>query len=132
MQKWHETVRGNIDHEFTIYKRECHPNNPSDMWLASPETNEYTAEYYTGLVQHVIIDKCGNTWIGMSQCSKRDTFNKKIGRAIARGRAEKAYYLFRSDNKKHKNTLVSTSVTTGGFLKKEIHGIMYTGNGGRK
>lgn len=81
MQKFHQEIKDQIDYQFTVYAKTTMPNR------------RYAGndEYYTGLVYHVVVDKLGDSWIGRSLCSSKDVFNKKIGRAIAKGRAEKAF-----------------------------------------
>jgi hypothetical protein len=127
MQKFHTTIKDQIEHEFTVYVRGVYPQH--NKWLASPATSERPALYYTGVVRHVIIDKSGETWIGMSRCSKRDTFNKKIGRAIARGRAEKAYHWFHSKDKNANECLQHVEITVGRAPVKYIKGMALYRNG---
>jgi len=79
MQKFHQEIKGQIQYEFTIYCK----TTLLTKWYAG------NSENYTGVVCHVIVDHDENAWIGMSVCSPKDTFNKRIGRAMAKGRAEK-------------------------------------------
>ena len=79
MQKFHKEIKDQIQYEFTVYSKTTLPTK----WYAG------NSEYYTGVVCHVIMDNDDQAWIGISVCSVKDVFNKKIGRAIARGRAEK-------------------------------------------
>ena len=81
MQAFHKAIKDQIDHEFTVYGKTDIPNR------------RYAGgtQYYTGLVWHVVLDKEGRTWLGRSFCSTKDVFSKKIGRAIAKGRAAKAW-----------------------------------------
>ncbi len=46
-------------------------------------------KYYTGLVEYHIWDRTGQRYMGTAICSEKDNFNRKIARAIAKGRAEK-------------------------------------------
>ena len=60
-------------------------------WDAGNKPNEnglYPS--YTGVTVHVIQAGDGSYYMGISECSVLDNFNKKIGRTIARGRARKA------------------------------------------
>lgn len=81
MQTFHRAIKDQIEHEFTVYEKTDVPNR------------RYAGndQYYTGLVWHVVLDKEGRQWLGRSLCSNKDAFNKKIGRAIAKGRAAKAW-----------------------------------------
>lgn len=79
MQKFHREIKDQIDYEFTVYSK----TNLPTKWYAGND------EYYTGVICHVIMDNKDQAWIGMSVCSPKDVFNKKIGRAMAKGRAEK-------------------------------------------
>jgi hypothetical protein len=130
MQRFHEEARKHIDHEFTVYGRAVRAPGypPITKWLASPMTNDCCAMYYTGIVHHVILDDDGSVWIGESRCSKRDTFNKKIGRAIAKGRAEKAYAQYWENNnhggRDNSFKLKEIEILVGSFPRKTIQGYM--------
>ena len=56
-------------------------------WLAHRIVTEHF--YYTGIVFAIIEDN-GIYALGITKCSKKDHFNKKIARTIALGRAMKA------------------------------------------
>lgn len=94
MQKFHTEIECCVEREFTLYKKLFYsPNHPDAKWRAGEENKTGgTNPYYTGVTYHVIEAGDGSYYIGRSECSVKDNFNKKIGRAIAKGRARKALW----------------------------------------
>ncbi len=85
-----------IEREYVVFEKTSDPNK----WFAG------NGQYYTGKITYVMIPKAEfldklppldrvtykhPEITGVTECSTQDQFNKKIGRAIAKGRAEKRF-----------------------------------------
>lgn len=76
--------------EYTIYERIIGTEaNPPTKWR-STRTPEGQRLFYTGRTIHVIENESG-TWIGLTMCNPIDTFDKRMGRRLARARAFGAF-----------------------------------------
>ena len=65
------------------HKKKYYPTK----WFAGRKCGDIT--YYDG-ISLCIIEQDGKYAVGISKCSQKDQFNKKIARTIAEGRAIKA------------------------------------------
>jgi len=99
MQKYHKKVRELIKHEFTLYpSREVngkvHRGRAPALVESNGENGPYIAKEYTGVTIHVIESHNGYNYAGVAVQMKDDQFNRKIGRNIAKGRAEQCLHYF--------------------------------------
>jgi hypothetical protein len=99
MQKYHQEVRELIKREFTTYPTREVAGRPH-KGRAPAQVNHYVEgsngtyvkEEYTGVAIHIIESHNGYYYAGMAIQMKEDQFNRKIGRNIAKGRAERCLH----------------------------------------
>ena len=124
MQKYHKEVKELIKHEFTLYpSREVngrtHRGRAPALVESNGEDGSYIAKEYTGVTIHVIESHNGYYYAGVAIQMKDDQFNRKIGRNIAKGRAELCLYAYLGKHGNHSGAMDSeVSLRWGGNVAR--------------
>lgn len=98
-----------IKKEFTIY----HTRITKTKWVGPMV--EGIRRYYTGKVDHVIQGVDEKIYIGTTECSRNDDFNKRIARNIARGRAIMCMRLVENGASMPTKRITTTTPTIEGY-----------------